>query len=176
MRGPIDSPVMREFADGFDPVNSLADRAPGFVWRLQTGGHAPLVEDDGGLWVVNVSLWRSYEALHDFVYRSPHAAYLRRRSRWFHPAAPPRPPAALPPPPPPADDRPVVGGRRRAPGRRDRPGPAGPPAPLRADAAGVLGQAAFRRGRGPRAADPGRGPQRLSRRVRARLARQPAAT
>jgi hypothetical protein len=89
MRGPIDAPVMREFAAGFDPVNRLAERSPGFVWRLQTGGHAPLVEDDGGLWVVNVSLWRSYEALHDFVYRSPHAAYLRRRSRWFHPAAPP---------------------------------------------------------------------------------------
>jgi Domain of unknown function (DUF3291) len=89
MRGPIDSPVMRDFADGFDPVNSLADRAPGFVWRLQTGGHAPLVEDDEGLWVVNVSLWRSYEALHEFVYRSPHAAFLRRRSRWFEPAAPP---------------------------------------------------------------------------------------
>ena len=89
MRGPIDSPVMREFADGLDPVNQLADRAPGFVWRLQTGGHAPLVEDDEGLWVVNVSLWRGYEALHEFVYRSPHAAFLRRRSRWFEPAAPP---------------------------------------------------------------------------------------
>ena len=89
MRGPIDAPVMREFADGFDPVNKLADAAPGFVWRLQTGGHAPLVEDGDGLWVVNVSLWRDYEALHDFVYRSPHAAFLRRRSRWFEPAAPP---------------------------------------------------------------------------------------
>jgi hypothetical protein len=89
MRGPLDSAVMREFADGFDPVNKLADRSPGFVWRLQTGGHAPLVEDPTGLWVVNVSLWRDYGALHDFVYRSPHAAYLRRRSRWFEPPAPP---------------------------------------------------------------------------------------
>ena len=89
MRGPIDSPVMREFADGFDPVNRLAERSPGFVWRLQTGGHAPLVEDDTGLWVVNVSLWTGYEPLHDFVYRSPHGAFLRRRSRWFEPAPPP---------------------------------------------------------------------------------------
>ncbi|WP_448625317.1 DUF3291 domain-containing protein [Geodermatophilus sp. URMC 64] len=89
MRGPIDSPVMREFAAGFDPVNQLAERSPGFVWRLQAGGHAPLVEDDTGLWVVNVSLWTRYEALHDFVYRSPHGAFLRRRSRWFEPAPPP---------------------------------------------------------------------------------------
>ncbi|MGY1808880.1 DUF3291 domain-containing protein [Blastococcus sp. SYSU D00669] len=89
MRAPLDAPQMLEFAAGFDPVNRLADRAPGFVWRLQTGGHAPLVEDDTGLWVVNVSLWTSYEALHDFAYRSPHAAFLRRRSRWFEPAPPP---------------------------------------------------------------------------------------
>jgi hypothetical protein len=89
MRGPIDSPVMREFADGFDPVNQLAERSAGFVWRLQSGGHAPLVEADGGLWVVNVSLWGSYEALHEFVYRSPHGAFLRRRSRWFEPTPPP---------------------------------------------------------------------------------------
>ena len=89
MRGPIDSPVRREFADGFDPVNRLAERSSGFVWRLQTGGHAPLVEDDTGLWVVNVSLWTGYEPLHDFVYRSPHGAFLRRRSRWFEPAPPP---------------------------------------------------------------------------------------
>jgi hypothetical protein len=89
MRGPIDSAVMREFADGFDPVNKLADASSGFVWRLQTGGHAPLVEDGDGPWVVNVSLWRNYESLHDFVYRSPHAAFLRRRTRWFEPAPPP---------------------------------------------------------------------------------------
>jgi hypothetical protein len=37
----------------------------------------PLVEDPTGPW-------------HEFVYRSPHAAYLRRRSRWFEPPAPPR--------------------------------------------------------------------------------------
>src|SRR3954465_2387038 len=89
MRGPIVSPVMREFADGFDPVNSLAERSAGFVWRLQTGGHAPLVEDDGGLGGGNVALGAGYDALHDFVYRSPHAAFLRRRSRWFEPAPPP---------------------------------------------------------------------------------------
>jgi hypothetical protein len=90
MRGPIDSAVMREFADGFGPVNALADRSPGFVWRLQTGGgHAPLEEDESGLWIVNVSLWTGYPALHEFVYRSPHGAYLRRRSRWFSPAPPP---------------------------------------------------------------------------------------
>ena len=35
----------------------------------------PLVEDPTGLW-------------HEFVYRSPHAAYLRRRSRWFEPPRP----------------------------------------------------------------------------------------
>jgi Domain of unknown function (DUF3291) len=111
MRGPLDSAVMREFADGFDPVDKLADRAPGFVWRLQTGGHAPLVEDLTRLWVVNVSLWRDYPAL----------ARLR----------PPRPARGLPAPPVAvvragraSQGRAVVGRRRRAPGRARRPRPA----------------------------------------------------
>ena len=28
-------------------------------------------------------MWRSYEQLHCFVYRSAHGRYLRRRSEWF---------------------------------------------------------------------------------------------
>jgi hypothetical protein len=39
--------------------------------------------------IVNVSIWESYQTLHDFTYRSPHGAYLRRRSRWFLPGTPP---------------------------------------------------------------------------------------
>jgi len=34
---PMDSPVMAEFKANLDPVNALAEAAPGFVWRLQSG-------------------------------------------------------------------------------------------------------------------------------------------
>jgi hypothetical protein len=33
--GPIDSPVMAEFVADLDPINSLAEKSPGFVWRLK---------------------------------------------------------------------------------------------------------------------------------------------
>jgi hypothetical protein len=35
IRGPMDSPVMAEFAASLARINALADRAPGFVSGLQ---------------------------------------------------------------------------------------------------------------------------------------------
>ena len=35
-RAPLDDPVMKGFVDQLEYINSVADRAPGFVWRLQT--------------------------------------------------------------------------------------------------------------------------------------------
>jgi hypothetical protein len=68
-----------------DPVNAIADRAPGFVWRLQTEeGNAtsiPVLGDDR--LIVNMSVWESIDELVDFVYRSDHVAVIRRRREWF---------------------------------------------------------------------------------------------
>ena len=36
LRAPLDSPQLAGFMAALDPVNALADAAPGFVWRLQT--------------------------------------------------------------------------------------------------------------------------------------------
>ncbi len=36
IKGPMDSPVMADFAAGLERINALADGSPGFVWRLQT--------------------------------------------------------------------------------------------------------------------------------------------
>ena len=35
MVAPLDSSVMSDFVAQLEPVNALADRSPGFVWRLQ---------------------------------------------------------------------------------------------------------------------------------------------
>lgn len=82
---PLDSPRLRDFMDGLAPVNALADRSPGFVWRLQTeSGDATAIrpyEDD--LVMVNLSVWRSLGELWDFVYVSRHLDYMRRRREWF---------------------------------------------------------------------------------------------
>jgi hypothetical protein len=36
IKGPMDSPVMADFAANLDRINALAERSPGFVWRLKT--------------------------------------------------------------------------------------------------------------------------------------------
>jgi len=85
LRAPIDSPLLADFVAGLEPVNALADAAPGFVWRLQTDdGDATAIRpyDDEAV-MVNMSVWTSVEALKAFVYSAEHRAYLARRREWF---------------------------------------------------------------------------------------------
>ena len=84
-RGPMDSAGMAEFRAGLEAINALADHADGFVWRLvgEAGADATDVRMPGSDLLVNLSVWESREALWDFVYRSDHLDYLRRRREWF---------------------------------------------------------------------------------------------
>ena len=77
---------LADFVAKLAPINALADGSPGFVWRLQTeDGDATAIRvfDDDRL-IVNMSVWTSFEALADFVYRSAHVEVMRRRREWFH--------------------------------------------------------------------------------------------
>ena len=81
----MDGPVMAGFQTALEPINELADTAPGFVWRLQTeDGDATAIrpyEDERMM--VNMSTWESLEALRAFVYTSGHTAVMRNRKQWF---------------------------------------------------------------------------------------------
>ena len=85
IKGPMDSPVMAEFAGNLERINALAERSPGFVWRLQTeDGDATAIrpfEDENML--VNMSVWRDGESLNKYVYSSAHVDVMRRRKQWF---------------------------------------------------------------------------------------------
>lgn len=84
-----DSPKVREFVNAVDRVNALAERSDGFVWRsgdeaargLEIGW--PLFDDPRV--IASFSVWRSPEALRDFVSRTVHGAFVRRRGSWFVP-------------------------------------------------------------------------------------------
>ncbi|HEU0075574.1 MAG TPA: DUF3291 domain-containing protein [Dehalococcoidia bacterium] len=85
MLAPLESDLMAGFVARLDDINALADAAPGFVWRLQTGdGNATYLRpyDDERI-LFNLSVWESLEALRAFVYRSNHSAVMRRRLLWF---------------------------------------------------------------------------------------------
>lgn len=87
MRAPLDDPLMADFVARLDEINALADRSPGFIWRLQSeGGEAPATylrpyEDERILF--NLSVWESIEQLKEYVYTTAHGEVMRKRREWF---------------------------------------------------------------------------------------------
>lgn len=81
----LDDPRMAEFVARLDDVNALADRSDGFVWRLQSGeGNAvDIMVTEDPRFIVNMSVWRSVDALFDFVYRTSHREVMVKRRSWF---------------------------------------------------------------------------------------------
>jgi hypothetical protein len=85
MKGPLDSALMAGFVARLDEINALADRSPGFVWRLQgEAGNATYLRpyDDDRI-LFNLSVWRSIDDLRAYVYHGAHAELLRQRQEWF---------------------------------------------------------------------------------------------
>ena len=85
MVAPTDDPAVAEFMQGLDRINALADGSPGFVWRLQTdeGNATDIHVFPNPLQLVNMSVWESVDDLKDYVYRSEHVEFFRRRAEWF---------------------------------------------------------------------------------------------
>lgn len=85
MLAPLDDPVMSEFVRQLEYVNSVADRSPGFVWRLQTpeGDATAIRVFEEPQILLNMSVWETLESLYDFTYRSDHLTPFRNRRQWF---------------------------------------------------------------------------------------------
>ena len=84
IKGPMDSPIMAEFAANLDRINALAESAPGYVWRLQTEeGDATALRPLGDNVLVNMSVWDDVAALNRYVYKTAHVEVMRRRKEWF---------------------------------------------------------------------------------------------
>jgi heme-degrading monooxygenase HmoA len=84
-RGAIDGPIMAEFVARLEEINALAEQTPGFVWRLQTvDGDATAIRPYADERImINMSVWADLEALRSYVFKSAHAAVMRRRREWF---------------------------------------------------------------------------------------------
>ncbi len=88
VHAPLDHPALAEFIAALEPVNSIAESTPGFVWRLKDADgqsssyvRVPGIEDP--LFIINYSIWEDLDSLKHFIYKSGHGAYLRRRREWF---------------------------------------------------------------------------------------------
>ena len=82
----LDAPEIKEFVDNLEPVNNLAESSEGFIWRLQDeSGDAISIQafSDPNI-IVNMSTWLSVDALKNFMFRTHHRDFLRRKKEWFH--------------------------------------------------------------------------------------------
>ena len=82
---PIDDPRVAEFVAQLEPINAVADKAPGFLWRLasESGNATDIAYNHDPLVIVNMSVWELMEALRNFAYQSEHARVFRDRAKWF---------------------------------------------------------------------------------------------
>jgi len=84
---PPDSPVVAEFMNALDKINSLAETYDGFVWRMTGEGNNATdikLEEGNELLISNMSVWESIDELYAFTYNSEHVEYFRRRREWFN--------------------------------------------------------------------------------------------
>jgi hypothetical protein len=84
MRFPLEAPEMADFVAALERINGLAETSPGYLWRLETDdGDATALRPFGEDKLVNLSVWTDLRSLQQFVYRSAHADFVRRRAEWF---------------------------------------------------------------------------------------------
>lgn len=81
----INDPIMKEFVDNLDAVNLLAEESNGFVWRLkdENNNATDLNPYNNVQIIINISVWNDIETLENFIYKTFHSNFLRRRKEWF---------------------------------------------------------------------------------------------
>jgi len=81
----LDHPSMADFMNNLDRINALAEQHAGFVWRFQDDetGNATNNKLFGDNVVANMSLWTNVEDLVNFVYKSEHKDFFKRKAEWF---------------------------------------------------------------------------------------------
>ncbi|SKA69480.1 protein of unknown function [Thiothrix eikelboomii] len=84
---PIDHPDTREFKDNLSRINALAETSEGFIWRLKDAEEAaqPPVFPEEPTIISTLSVWTSPELLKNYVYKTEHGTFFKRRKAWFAP-------------------------------------------------------------------------------------------
>mgnify|MGYP000362631846 CR=1 FL=1 len=80
----MDDPIMQDFINNLDRINTIADGSEGFIWRLQDEDkdEAVTVFQDDSL-IINMSVWKSLESLFNYTYKSRHIEVFKRKKEWF---------------------------------------------------------------------------------------------
>jgi Domain of unknown function (DUF3291) len=84
-RHAMDDARMEGFTGRIDAINALADRSPGFVWRLQSesGNALDIIVTDDPMFNINISVWTDLTSLENFVWKTAHAKVYSGKAAWF---------------------------------------------------------------------------------------------
>lgn len=83
-RWDLDDPRMKPFFDGVPMMNSLAERSPGFVWRL--GDETPVLAAHFAhepRFTMTLSVWEDVESLRHFTWNTLHKKFRLKTHEWF---------------------------------------------------------------------------------------------
>lgn len=88
LTAPTDDPRVADFMDNLDRINGLAKRMPGFVWMMEGSGepgrgNTDVALDGDPLFVSNLSVWETPQALETFVWGTVHKQFYDRKAEWF---------------------------------------------------------------------------------------------
>ena len=84
-----DDPRVADFVNNLDLVNGIAERSPGFVWRMTDDDMDAAQNDGAGVLGGNprtastLSVWESAETLGHFVWNTVHKRFWDRRGEWY---------------------------------------------------------------------------------------------
>ena len=67
--------------NNLDRVNALAERSPGFVWRLEGDNNNATEFRIGDDMAVNLSVWRTAKALETYVFKTVHVQFYKQARR-----------------------------------------------------------------------------------------------
>lgn len=80
---PTSDPRMAEFMGNLDRVNAIAERSSGFVWRLRGDNNNATEFRVGDDMAVNLSVWENAKSLEDYVFKTVHVQFYKKREAWF---------------------------------------------------------------------------------------------
>jgi len=80
---PTTDARMAGFMDNLDRVNALAERSAGFVWRLKGDNNNATDFRVGDDYAVNLSVWTDAKSLENYVFKTVHAQFYKRKAEWF---------------------------------------------------------------------------------------------
>ena len=79
----VEDPIMADFVANIQRINAIAESDPAFLWRLVDESSDPTNPFRDPRMLVNLSVWKSIDALKLFVYKSDHVEIMRRKKEWF---------------------------------------------------------------------------------------------